>query len=150
MRQPFDWDLIRAFLAVARNGKLTGGAKHLRIDHSTLSRRLATLEKSLGTKLFDHNVSGYSLTAQGEQLLVRAEGIESSIFALDRQFGQSTRISGAVRIGAPDGFAGRGILLDSFPAGPETKRRSMKVGGGSDSGREGRRRRMVFHQGQSR
>jgi DNA-binding transcriptional LysR family regulator len=105
MRQPFDWDLIRAFLAVARNGKLTGGAKHLRIDHSTLSRRLATLEESLGTKLFDHNVSGYSLTAQGEQLLVRAEGIESSIFALDHQFGQSTRISGAVRIGAPDGFA---------------------------------------------
>jgi DNA-binding transcriptional LysR family regulator len=104
MRQPFDWDLIRSFLAVARTGKLTAGAKHLRIDHSTLSRRIATLEKSLGTRLFDHSVSGYSLTAQGEQLLLRAETIESSIFALDRQFGQSSLISGAVRIGAPDGF----------------------------------------------
>jgi DNA-binding transcriptional LysR family regulator len=104
MDQPFDWDLIRSFLAVARAGKLTVGAKNLRIDHSTLSRRISTLEKSLGAKLFDHSVSGYSLTPQGEQLLVRAEAIESSIFSLDRQFGQSSRISGAVRIGAPEGF----------------------------------------------
>jgi DNA-binding transcriptional LysR family regulator len=104
MGQPFDWDLIRSFLAVARAGKLTVGAKHLRIDHSTLSRRISTLEKSLGAKLFDHSVSGYSLTPQGEQLLLRAETIESSIFSLDRQFGQNSRISGAVRIGSPDGF----------------------------------------------
>jgi DNA-binding transcriptional LysR family regulator len=104
MGQPFDWDLIRSFLAVARAGKLTVGAKHLRIDHSTLSRRIGALEKSVGAKLFDRNVSGYSLTPQGEQLLLRAEAIESSIFSLDRQFGQNSRISGAVRIGSPDGF----------------------------------------------
>jgi len=104
MGKSFDWDLIRSFLAVARAGKLTSGAKNLGIDHSTLSRRLSTLEQSLGTKLFHHSVSGYSLTTQGEQLLVRAEAIENSIFSLDGQFGQSSRISGAVRIGAPDGF----------------------------------------------
>jgi DNA-binding transcriptional LysR family regulator len=104
MGQPFDWDLIRSFLAVARAGKLTVGAKHLRIDHATLSRRISTLEKALGAKLFDHSVSGYSLTPAGEQLLLRSETIESSIFSLDRQFGESSRVSGAVRIGAPDGF----------------------------------------------
>src|SRR5262249_22830978 len=104
MGQPFDWDLIRSFLAVARAGKLTVGAKQLRVDHSTLSRRISALEKSLGAKLFDHSVSGYSLTPQGEELLLHAETIESSVFSLDRQFGQSSRISGAVRIGAPDGF----------------------------------------------
>lgn len=104
MGQPFDWDLIRSFLAVARAGKLTAGAKVLRIDHSTLSRRISSLEKSLGAKLFDHSVSGYSLTPQGEQLLLRAESIESSIFSLDRHFGQSSRVSGTVRVGAPDGF----------------------------------------------
>src|SRR5262249_29137017 len=104
MSHPFDWDLIRSFLAVARAGKLTAGAQQLRIDHSTLSRRIAALEKSLGAKLFDHSVSGYSLTPQGEQLLVRADAIESSIVALDDQFNRSSRVSGAVRIGAPDGF----------------------------------------------
>ncbi|MGY4225134.1 DNA-binding transcriptional LysR family regulator [Bradyrhizobium sp. USDA 4503] len=104
MGQPFDWDLIRSFLAVARSGRLTVGAKHLRMDHSTLSRRISALERLLGVKLFDHNVSGYALTAHGEQLLLRAETIESSIFSLDHQFGQSSRISGTVRIGATDGF----------------------------------------------
>lgn len=113
MGQPFDWDLIRSFLAVARAGKLTIGAKILRIDHSTLSRRISALEKSLGAKLFDHSVSGYSLTPQGEELLIRAEAIESSIFSLDRQFGQSSRISGVVRIGAPDGF-GTTILASAI------------------------------------
>jgi DNA-binding transcriptional LysR family regulator len=103
MGQSFDWDLVRSFLAVARTGKLTAGAKLLRIDHSTLSRRLAALEKALAAKLFDHSVSGYSLTAEGEQLLRRAEAIESSIFELDREFGQTARVSGAVRIGIPDG-----------------------------------------------
>jgi DNA-binding transcriptional LysR family regulator len=113
MGQPFDWDLIRSFLAVARAGKLTTGAKILRIDHSTLSRRISALEKSLSAKLFDHSVSGYSLTPQGEELLIRAEAIESSIFSLDRQFGQSSRISGVVRIGAPDGF-GTTILASAI------------------------------------
>jgi DNA-binding transcriptional LysR family regulator len=104
MGQPFDWDLMRSFLAIARTGKLTAGAKQLRIDHATLSRRISTLEKCLGTKLFDRNVAGYSLTSEGERLLIRAEAMESSISSLDLQFGQSSRISGAVRIGAPDGF----------------------------------------------
>jgi|ERR1700751_2141820 DNA-binding transcriptional LysR family regulator len=87
MGQPFDWDLMRSFLAVARTGKLTAAAKLLRIDHSTLSRRLSTLESALGAKLFDHSVSGYSLTPQGEQLLLRAEMIENTVFSLERQFG---------------------------------------------------------------
>ena len=104
MGKPFDWDLLRSFLAVARAGKLTSGARSLGVDHSTLSRRLTALEQSLGTKLFLHSVSGYTLTAQGKDLLARAEAIENSIISLDCQFGQSSRVSGAVRIGAPDGF----------------------------------------------
>jgi DNA-binding transcriptional LysR family regulator len=105
MSQPFDWDLLNSFLAVARTGKLTTGAKILRIDHSTLSRRIAALEKSLGAKLFDHHVSGYFLTPHGEQLVQSAEIVESTVFAIERQFGQSSsRVSGAVRIGAPDGL----------------------------------------------
>jgi DNA-binding transcriptional LysR family regulator len=114
MGQPLDWDLLKSFLAVARTGKLTAGAKSLRIDHSTLSRRLTALEKSLGTKLFDHHVSGYLLTPHGEELLRRAEIVESTVLAVERQFGQSnSRISGAVRIGAPDGF-GTAILAPAI------------------------------------
>lgn len=105
MSQPFDWDLLQSFLAVARAGKLTGAARRLAIDHSTLSRRLTTLETSLGAKLFERHVSGYSLTPQGEHLLRHAEALESTILAVQSDVGQSSsRVSGIVRIGAPDGF----------------------------------------------
>ncbi len=105
MSLPFDWDLLQSFLAVARTGKLTVAAKRLRIDHSTLSRRITALESALGTKLFERQLSGYTLTAQGDRLLQRSETLESTVLAIQSDVGQSsTRISGAVRIGAPDGF----------------------------------------------
>jgi DNA-binding transcriptional LysR family regulator len=106
----FDWDLLQSFLAVARTGKLTGAARQLKIDHSTLGRRLTALEAALGAKLFDRHVSGYTLTPQGERLLQRAEEIESTVFAIQSDVAHSRmQVSGAVRIGAPDGF-GTAIL----------------------------------------
>jgi DNA-binding transcriptional LysR family regulator len=105
MSQSFNWDLLQSFLAVARTGKLTSAAKRLAIDHSTLSRRLTALETSLGAKLFERHVTGYALTPSGEQLVRRAEMDESTILAMQSDVGQSSsRISGSVRIGAPDGF----------------------------------------------
>ena len=49
----FDWNDLRAFLAVAREGRLTAAARRLRIDQSTLSRRISGLEAALGTRFFD-------------------------------------------------------------------------------------------------
>jgi DNA-binding transcriptional LysR family regulator len=105
MSQIFDWDLLQSFLAVARTGRLTVAAKRLGVDHSTLSRRLVTLETALGVKLFDRALSGYSLTHQGETLLARAESMESTALAIQSDMGQErARVSGTVRIGTPDGF----------------------------------------------
>ncbi|HYP57170.1 MAG TPA: LysR family transcriptional regulator, partial [Beijerinckia sp.] len=101
----FDWDLLQSFLAVARAGKLTVAARQLQLDHSTLSRRLTTLERELLTKLFDRGASGYALTPHGEQLLRRAEEIESRVFGIQSELtNKSSKVSGIVRIGAPDGF----------------------------------------------
>ncbi len=105
MSQIFDWDLLQSFLAVARAGRLTVAARRLGVDHSTLSRRLVTLETALGAKLFDRSLAGYSLTHQGEDLLARAEGMESTALAIQSDVGQGrSQVSGTVRIGAPDGF----------------------------------------------
>lgn len=105
MSLSFDWDLLQSFLAVARAGKLTSAARRLKIDHSTLSRRLTTLEAGLGAKLFERHVSGYALTPQGEHLLQRAEVIESTVLAIQSDVAHaSLRVSGTVRIGAPDGL----------------------------------------------
>ncbi|MDR3440511.1 LysR family transcriptional regulator [Telmatospirillum sp.] len=110
MSLPFDWDLLQSFLAAARAGTLTGAARRLKIDHSTLSRRLTALETVLGARLFERHLSGYSLTPQGEALLRRAEAVESTVLAIQSEIAHSSlRVSGAVRIGAPDGF-GTAIL----------------------------------------
>ncbi|HYP63765.1 MAG TPA: LysR family transcriptional regulator [Acidocella sp.] len=105
MSQIFDWDLLQSFLAVARTGRLTVAAKRLGVDHSTLSRRLVTLETALGAKLFNRALSGYSLTHQGEDLLARAESMESTALAIQTEVGQGrSQVSGTVRVGTPDGF----------------------------------------------
>lgn len=105
MQTALDWDLLRSFLAVARTGKLTTAARRLRVDHSTLSRRISALEASLNAKLFERSLSGYALTPQGERLLARAEEMESSVLGLQNEIApENMQVSGIVRIGAPDGF----------------------------------------------
>ena len=101
----FDWNALQSFLSVARCGRLTIAAQQLGIDHSTLSRRISGLEKSLQVRLFDRQPSGYTLTPQGETLLASAQSMESTALGiLDHVAGASHKIAGPVRVGAPDGF----------------------------------------------
>lgn len=101
----FDWDGLKSFLAVARAGRLTAAARVLGIDHSTLNRRINSLEKALAAKLFDRRTSGYTLTSQGARLLTSAEAMERAALMAVREVGDATRtVAGTVRIGTPDGF----------------------------------------------
>jgi len=101
----FDWSDLRFFLAVARAGKLTLAARHLGVEHSTVSRRLAALETTLGAKLFDRQPTGYVLTAPGERLMDTAEAMETLASSAQQDIGGADLgVSGTVRIGAPDGF----------------------------------------------
>jgi DNA-binding transcriptional LysR family regulator len=101
----FDWDDLRYFLAVARAGRLTAAARRLGADHTTVSRRLASLEAALQAKLFERKPQGYSLTEQGERLLEKAETMESQAMAVSAEVGGSDlALAGTVRVGAPDGF----------------------------------------------
>jgi DNA-binding transcriptional LysR family regulator len=101
----FDWNDVRAFLAVARSGRLTAAAARLGVDHSTLSRRIAALEHSLKAKLFDRSPAGYGLTDEGRRLLPIGEEMERlAIGAGEAVGGSSTSVAGTVRIGSPEGF----------------------------------------------
>ncbi len=105
MIQQFDWNALQSFLAVVRCGRLTIAARQLRVDHSTLSRRITDLEQMLQTKLFNRQPSGYTLTPQGEALLSAAQDMESvALRILTRIAGSSLQVAGTVRVGAPDGF----------------------------------------------
>jgi DNA-binding transcriptional LysR family regulator len=101
----FDWDDLRYFLSVARTGKLTAAALRMGTDHATISRRVRALEERLGAALFSRSPRGYTLTDAGDRLLKHAEEIESAAANIHNEIaGEKFSLSGAVRIGAPDGF----------------------------------------------
>jgi DNA-binding transcriptional LysR family regulator len=101
----FNWNDLRAFLAVARTARLTTAAARLGMDHTTVGRRIAALETGLGARLFDRSPQGYALTPHGERLLPTAERIESLTLAAAADLGEADQaVSGVVRIGAPEGF----------------------------------------------
>lgn len=105
MTSRFDWDDLQSFLAVARSGRLTLAAKRMGVDHTTLGRRLTGLEQALGTTLFERHATGYSLTQAGETLLQSAEAMEGMALTIQEELsGAGAKLSGAVRIGTPDGF----------------------------------------------
>jgi DNA-binding transcriptional LysR family regulator len=101
----FDWNDLRAFLAVARSGRLTLAAARTGQDHTTLSRRIGALEHALAAKLFDRSPSGYTPTEQGERLMPIAEEMERmALGARETVGGTASCVEGTVRIGSPEGF----------------------------------------------
>ncbi len=101
-----DWDNLRIFLSVARAGQFVAASKQLRIDHATVGRRITALEQSLNAKLFERRTTGVSLTAAGTKLLASTERIESEWLQTQADLTDTNvELSGAVRIGAPDGFS---------------------------------------------
>jgi DNA-binding transcriptional LysR family regulator len=99
-----NWDDVRIFLAVARNGQILGASRALGLNHATVARRLNALEQGLGTSLFQRRTNGTELTAQGERFLAHAEAMESASLAASETAGADNATEGTVRIGAPDGF----------------------------------------------
>jgi DNA-binding transcriptional LysR family regulator len=96
------WDDVRLFLALCRARTLGEAGRALGVDQSTVSRRLAALEDSLGASLFDRGRSGVTATEAAEALLPVAEEIE---LAMARFAGAAEslerEVAGLVRIACP-------------------------------------------------
>ena len=106
-----DWDDLRFFLAVSERGSISAAAKLLNVNHSTVLRRLASLEKRLGSRLFDRLPDGYEMTAQGEQLRKQLRGVSEQIESAQRSLsGRDLSLSGAIRITTTDTLI-RGLLM---------------------------------------
>ncbi|HUB97675.1 MAG TPA: LysR family transcriptional regulator [Stellaceae bacterium] len=94
-----DWDDVRYFLAVARGGSVRAAAQRLRVNHSTVLRRIAQLEERLGTHMFEKLPSGYRLTDAGEEVLEFAGQMEASSNQLEtRVFGRDQSVRGLLRV----------------------------------------------------
>jgi DNA-binding transcriptional LysR family regulator len=79
-----DWEDIQYFLAVAQSGTLSGAARKLKVDHATVSRRLAALEAALDVRLVDRLPRSCLLTAVGTQVLRRAKEMEAGAHGIAR------------------------------------------------------------------
>jgi hypothetical protein len=84
---------------VSERGSISGAAEFLKVNHSTVLRRLTSLEKRLGARLFDRLPDGYALTAQGDELRDRLPGVTEQIETAQRSLsGRDLGLSGALRI----------------------------------------------------
>ena len=101
-----NWDDLRVFLAVARAGSISAGAKQLGVQHSTVSRRIRKLEHDLGVRLLERKNSGYELTTAGNNLKTSASHIEAEILGVDDTvLGQDKQLKGPLRISAINNMA---------------------------------------------
>ena len=97
-----DWGHLEYFLAVARAGSLSRAAKQLRVNHTTVARRLDKLEQQLQVRLFDRLGSGYRLTEDGQALAQQAAEVESQVKRIPRLFSASEAdLSGSLKISKP-------------------------------------------------
>src|ERR1700736_6874865 len=94
-----DWNDVRVFLAVAREGSMRAAGRKLGLSQPTIGRRLAAFEATFGgPTLFDRLPEGLRLNAAGDALMPVAEELESAALALERRrAAASPALSGTVR-----------------------------------------------------
>ncbi|RLJ51639.1 LysR family transcriptional regulator [Litoreibacter meonggei] len=78
----FDWDDLRLFLAVAREGGLAAAAAQSGKSPPTLGRRMLSLERRIGLDLFRRLARGYELTEDGHALLSKVKELEKQILPI--------------------------------------------------------------------
>ena len=116
-----NWDDLRYFLAVARDGQMLSAAKRLGVSQALISRHINALEESVGVRVLDRSTRGCVPTEDGVALLPVAERIEAEVISALAKIQGQEGISGTVRIGAPDGFGSAflaprlGRFREAFP-----------------------------------
>ena len=79
-----DWEDLRHFVTLAREGSLSAAARALGVDHATVARRVAALEADTGMKLVDRRARSYVLTEMGRRVADTAAPMEDAAFAVER------------------------------------------------------------------
>jgi len=115
MSAGLNWDDLRFFLAVAEAGSLSAASSLLKVNTTTVLRRVASLEDALGARLFDRSRSGYRLTPRGERLLTQLAPVDQRLSALARDFvADDSEADAVVRVAAGDVVAAS-VLAPSLP-----------------------------------
>lgn len=135
---------IRYFTEVASTRSFKGAAQRLNISQSSLSRRVADLERSLNSQLLARHPRGVSLTHRGQAFLERANAVLREFDSMQAELsGRTEPPAGVVTVGS-SGTVSR-VLLAQLAArfqGPRERVRLRFVDGaqyvlleGLDAGR---------------
>ena len=115
-------DDLLVLLAVGRSGRFVTAADELGINHTTISRRIAALERAVGGRLLARVSGGWELTDLGRDALAAAEAVETAIGSLSAPGGRR-ELAGVVRMSATDGFS----AYIAAPAAASVQRRHPRV-----------------------
>lgn len=98
-----DWDNIRYFREVVRAGSVSGAARRLGVNQTTVSRRVSALEDDLGNALFERSGKQWLITAIGERLIESAESMADEANTLERLvMADSQELGGLLRVTVAD------------------------------------------------
>ena len=113
--QSLEWNDLQLVQAIGRTGSLSGAARILGVNHSTVFRRIGAIETSLKVRLFDRHARGYSMTAAGEAFLSVSDDIENQVNELTRLvIGRDISLRGTLRVAVPDALL-LSVLMRHIP-----------------------------------
>ncbi len=104
-KMELEWNDLTVILAICRAGSLSGAARTLGHNHSTIFRKINAIEEKTGVRFFERLPDGYAMTDAGQTAMSYAERIENEVHALGREvLGQDMRLQGKIRVTAPEGI----------------------------------------------
>ncbi|HEY0255127.1 MAG TPA: LysR family transcriptional regulator [Kofleriaceae bacterium] len=109
-----DWGDLRFFLELARGGTLAAAGRKLKVDNTTVGRRLSALERDLGARLFTRTPDGLVLTTAGEAMRSASEDMERAVVRGEQQvLGADKTLAGLVRVAATE-MLGEVVVLPAL------------------------------------
>ncbi len=122
-----DWDHLKIVLGLYRGGSMTAAATLVGMDQTTVGRRLTTLERQLGTRLFIRSKRGFVATEAGQIVLEKAMRIEAQVDQMAETLsGARSGTAGLVRLAANTWMLGQlaeKALPDILKVNPELELR---------------------------
>jgi DNA-binding transcriptional LysR family regulator len=98
------WTELQEFSALVRLGQLARVAAQMRVDATTIGRRIRRLERRLGVTLFEQTRGGHVPTEAGERLLVHVEEMQRAADRIQDMPASSDALTGTIRLSVSEGF----------------------------------------------
>lgn len=119
-------DDLLILLEVARSGQLARAGEVLGLSHTTIARRIGSLERALGSKVLIRTTTGWDLTPLGQQALQAAEQLDQAMHGLHglRTGDDDKLLADVVRLSTPDAFS----VLVAAPAAARLRIRHPRLG----------------------